>query len=90
MARIHAGVLGVYGESDARIGATIPATDSTMRRLHKDYFHNTYAGTALDARGDGVAVSPSPRAKQLGPLPRITASRGLGVFGARRQTDRHA
>lgn len=45
LARIQAPVLGVYGEADARIGATVPATDSAMRALGKPYRHHTYPGT---------------------------------------------
>jgi carboxymethylenebutenolidase len=37
MANIKAPVLGLYGGSDARINATIPATDSAMKRLGKSY-----------------------------------------------------
>jgi carboxymethylenebutenolidase len=37
MANIKAPVLGLYGGSDARINATIPATDSAMKRLEKSY-----------------------------------------------------
>ena len=48
MASIKAPVLGLYGGSDARINATIPATDSTMKRLGKAYeFH------ILDGAGHG-------------------------------------
>ena len=35
MAGIKAPMLGLYGGSDARINATIPATDSSMKRLGK-------------------------------------------------------
>ncbi len=45
LARIQAPVLGVYGEEDARIGATVPATDSAMQTLGKSYQHHTYSGT---------------------------------------------
>ena len=37
IAMINAPVLGLYGGSDARINATVPATDSTMKRLGKAY-----------------------------------------------------
>ncbi|HEU4763728.1 MAG TPA: dienelactone hydrolase family protein [Gemmatimonadales bacterium] len=45
LARITAPLLGVYGESDARIDATIPATDSLLRRLGKSYRYTIYPGT---------------------------------------------
>ena len=44
MARISAPVLGLYGGSDARITATIPATDSTMKRLGKSYAFQIFEG----------------------------------------------
>ncbi|MDH5233389.1 MAG: dienelactone hydrolase family protein [Gemmatimonadota bacterium] len=48
MANIKAPVLGFYGGNDARINATIPATDSAMKRLGKAYeFH------ILDGAGHG-------------------------------------
>ncbi|HEU4763376.1 MAG TPA: dienelactone hydrolase family protein [Gemmatimonadales bacterium] len=45
LARIQAPLLGVYGESDARIDATIPATDSLLRKLGKSYRYTIYPGT---------------------------------------------
>ena len=44
MAAIKAPVLGLYGGSDARINATIPATDSTMKRLGKSYEYHIFEG----------------------------------------------
>jgi carboxymethylenebutenolidase len=44
MAAIKAPVLGLYGGSDARINATIPATDSTMKRLGKSYEIHIFEG----------------------------------------------
>jgi carboxymethylenebutenolidase len=44
MANIRAPVLGLYGGNDARINATIPATDSTMKRLGKSYEYHIYDG----------------------------------------------
>jgi carboxymethylenebutenolidase len=44
MAAIKAPVLGLYGGSDARINATIPATDSTMKRLGKSYEYHIFDG----------------------------------------------
>jgi len=37
-------VLGLYGGNDARISATVPGTDSTMRALHKRYEFHIYPG----------------------------------------------
>lgn len=44
MANIKAPVLGLYGGNDARINATIPATDSTMKALGKSYEHHIFEG----------------------------------------------
>ena len=44
MAAIKAPVLGLYGGNDARINATIPATDSTMKRLGKAYEYHIFEG----------------------------------------------
>jgi carboxymethylenebutenolidase len=44
MAAIKAPVLGLYGGNDARINATIPATDSTMKRLGKPYEYHIFEG----------------------------------------------
>ncbi len=44
MAGIKAPVLGLYGGSDARINATIPATDSSMTRLGKLYEVHIFDG----------------------------------------------
>lgn len=44
LASVKAPVLGLYGSNDARVDATIPAADSTMRALRKTYTHNIYDG----------------------------------------------
>jgi carboxymethylenebutenolidase len=44
MANIKAPVLGLYGGDDARINATIPSTDSTMKRLGKSYEYRIFEG----------------------------------------------
>jgi len=45
MARIQAPVKGIYGENDARINASLPMVDSTMRRLGKKFDQTIYPGT---------------------------------------------
>lgn len=56
--RIGAPVYGFYAENDARINATIPATDSTMAALGKVHDHVTYpgAGHAYMRAGDDPAT----------------------------------
>lgn len=44
MGAIRAPVLGLYGGADARINATIPSTDSTMKRLGKSYEFHIFDG----------------------------------------------
>jgi carboxymethylenebutenolidase len=44
LSRVRAPVLGLYGENDARVNATVPPADSAMRALGKVYEHETYAG----------------------------------------------
>jgi carboxymethylenebutenolidase len=41
---VRAPVLGLYGGSDARVDATIPPADSTLRRLGRTYEHTIYPG----------------------------------------------
>ncbi|MGH7717747.1 MAG: dienelactone hydrolase family protein [Gemmatimonadaceae bacterium] len=44
LASVRAPVLGLYGENDARVNATIAPADSAMRALRKIYEHETYPG----------------------------------------------
>jgi carboxymethylenebutenolidase len=43
---IKAPVLGLYGGSDARVGATVPPADSAMKALGKTFTHYSYEGAA--------------------------------------------
>jgi carboxymethylenebutenolidase len=67
MANIKAPVLGLYGGNDARINATIPATDSTMKALGKSYQYQIYDGAGhgfLRAQND-AAANPNASPAQL-------------------------
>jgi carboxymethylenebutenolidase len=44
LANVKAPVLGLYAGNDARIGATIPATEAAMKKLGKSYEIHTYEG----------------------------------------------
>ncbi|HEX4794902.1 MAG TPA: dienelactone hydrolase family protein [Humisphaera sp.] len=44
MAKINCPVLGCYGENDARISSTIPATTEQMKKLGKSYSPHIYTG----------------------------------------------
>ena len=63
MERITAPVLGLYGGNDARINATIPATDSAMKRVGKFYEYQVFEGAghgflrAQDASEPNAAAS---------------------------------
>lgn len=46
LASVKAPVLGLYGGSDARVGATVPPADSTMKALGKTFTHYSYEGAA--------------------------------------------
>ena len=63
-------VLGLYGGEDARIGATIPATDSAMKALGKRYEHHTFpgAGHGFLRQQDGQGGANLAAARQAWPL----------------------
>lgn len=44
LAKIKAPVLGLYGEDDARVNATIPPAEAEMKKLGKTYEVNIYKG----------------------------------------------
>lgn len=44
LARVEAPVLGLYGEDDERVNATVPAADSAMRALGKTYEAHFFEG----------------------------------------------
>ena len=46
LASVRAPVLGLYGGSDARVGATVPPADSAMRALGKTFTHFSYEGAS--------------------------------------------
>ncbi len=64
MAAIKAPVLGLYGGNDARINATIPATDSTMKTLGKAYEYQIFdgAGHGFLRAQDGNAANAAAAA----------------------------
>jgi carboxymethylenebutenolidase len=44
IAAVHAPVLGLYAGDDARVGATIPAAQAQMERLHKPFEVHSFEG----------------------------------------------
>ncbi|MEO7520585.1 MAG: dienelactone hydrolase family protein [Gemmatimonas sp.] len=68
MAAIKAPVLGLYGGNDARINATIPATDSTMKRLGKSYEYHIFDGAGHGfLRGQDGNAANTAAAQQAWP-----------------------
>jgi len=54
LANLHAPILGLYGGADARIGATVPATEAKMKALGK-----TYSPHMFDGAGHGFLRAQS-------------------------------
>lgn len=68
MAAIKAPVLGLYGGADARINATIPATDSAMKRLGKSYEYHIFEGAGHGfLRGQENSESNAKAAQEAWP-----------------------
>ena len=44
LAKVRAPVLGLYGENDARVNATIPPADSAMKRFGNTYEYRIFPG----------------------------------------------
>jgi carboxymethylenebutenolidase len=67
-------VLGLYGENDARVNATIPPADSAMRALGRVYEHHLFRGA-----GHGfLRQQDGPGGRQPGGRPRrLAAHRAL-------------
>lgn len=61
LARIKAKVYGVYGEDDARIGATLPDTRTTLKSAHVDFADKTYPGTGHGFLKPGRKGSDGPQ-----------------------------
>jgi carboxymethylenebutenolidase len=52
LANVKAPVLGLYAGNDARIGATIPATEAAMKKLGKSYEVHTFEGAGHGFMGN--------------------------------------
>ena len=70
LANVRAPVLGLYGENDARVDATIPPADSAMRALGKSYSHEIFPGAGHGfLRGqDQMAGANLAAAKRAWPM----------------------
>ena len=60
LARIEAPVLGVYGENDARINASLPQVAATLQSLGKSFRHRIYPGTGHGFLKPGRNGSDTP------------------------------
>jgi carboxymethylenebutenolidase len=64
MRRIQAPVLGLYGENDERIGATLPATVAAMQADGKTFSHEVYPGTGHGFLKPGRQGSDGPQVER--------------------------
>jgi carboxymethylenebutenolidase len=62
--RIQAKVLGVYGENDARINASLPSVDSTLKAEKKSFQFDTYPGTGHGFLKPGRQGSDGPQVER--------------------------
>ena len=79
LAKITAPVLGLYGGTDARIGATVPGTDSAMKAFGKAYEPHSFEGAGhgfLRSQGTAPDVEAS---RQAWPLTIAFLRKNLGV-----------
>ncbi len=67
LARIHVPMMLLSGAKDARIGAAMPAVDSAMHTLGKDYYGHNYPGAIhgfMRAQDDPVQPQRNPDQEQ--------------------------
>lgn len=64
MSRINASVLGVYGEEDARINATLPDVDRQMKAMGKSFSFDRYPGTGHGFLKPGRQGSDGPEVEK--------------------------
>jgi carboxymethylenebutenolidase len=70
LANVKVPVLGLYGGEDARVGATVPPTDSAMKALGKRYEHHTFpgAGHGFLRQQDGQSGANLAASRQAWPM----------------------
>jgi carboxymethylenebutenolidase len=70
LASVKVPVLGLYGGEDARVGATVPPTDSAMKALGKSYEHHTFpgAGHGFLRQQDGQSGANLAASRQAWPM----------------------
>jgi carboxymethylenebutenolidase len=67
-AKIKAPVIGFYGGTDARIGATIPATETAMKKLGKFYEPHTFEGAGHGFMGNQATAANYKAAEESWPM----------------------
>lgn len=81
LAAVHAPVLGLYGENDARVVMTVAPTDSAMHALGKTYEHQVYDGAThgfLRAQHGGASGANMTATRQAWPATIAWFHRYLG------------
>jgi carboxymethylenebutenolidase len=70
LSRVKVPVLGLYGGNDQRVNATVPRTDTVMRRLGKPYEVHFFAGAGHGflRQQDGAAGANLTASEQAWPL----------------------
>jgi carboxymethylenebutenolidase len=70
LSSVHVPVLGLYGSEDARVDATVPAADSTLRALGRHFEVHTFAGAGHGflRQQDGQQGANLAAARQAWPL----------------------
>ena len=74
LARVRASLLGVYGENDARIDATLPAVSATLKSLGKSFEYDIDPGTGHGFLKPGRQGSDGPQVERAW-------TRILGFYG---------
>ena len=64
LGRIRAPLLGVYGENDARIGASLPDVAARLKTLGKSFTYETYPGTGHGFLKPGREGSDGPQVER--------------------------
>jgi carboxymethylenebutenolidase len=57
LANVKAPVLGLYAGNDARIGATVPATEAAMKKAGKSYEIHTFEGAGHGFMGNQAGAA---------------------------------
>jgi carboxymethylenebutenolidase len=84
---ITAPVYGFYGGADARVGATIPATESAMKAAGKKFDPVTYPGAGHGFMRAGEDPANDAKAKDTGDDPDIKKGHDMAVANQKARTE---